>query len=68
MEYQIRDRFSFIRFLGLSLEDKIPDAKAVWMYREQLAQAGVIEALFEDFDGHLENKSALRWMVRLSTP
>jgi IS5 family transposase len=33
-EYKICDRFSFIRFLGLSLEDKIPDAKAVWMYRE----------------------------------
>ena len=34
VEYQIRDRFSFVRFLGLGLEDKVPDAKTVWMYRE----------------------------------
>ena len=59
VEYQLRDRFSFIRFLGLGLEDKVPDAKTVWMYREQLAHAGVIEALFEDFDGHLEKQGYL---------
>jgi len=59
VEYQIRDRFSFIRFLGLGLEDKVPDAKTVWMYREQLVQAGVIEALFEDFDGYLEKQCYL---------
>ena len=59
VEYQIRDRFSFVRFLGLGLEDKVPDAKTVWMYREQLAQSGVIEALFEDFDGHLEKQGYL---------
>ena len=44
VEYQLRDRLSFMRFLGLGLEDKVPDAKTVWLYREQLAQAGVIEA------------------------
>ena len=52
VEYQLRDRLSFMRFLGLGLEDKVPDAKTVWLYREQLAQAGVIETLFEDFDGY----------------
>jgi IS5 family transposase len=25
-EYQLRDRFSFMRFLGLELEDTVPDA------------------------------------------
>ena len=59
VEYQIRDRFSFVRFFGLGLEDKVPDAKTVWMYREQLVQAGVIEALFEDFDGYLEKQGYL---------
>ncbi len=48
-----------MRFLGLGLEDKVPDAKTVWLYREQLAQAGVIEALFEDFDGYLEKQGYL---------
>ena len=40
VEYQLRDRLSFMRFLGLGLEDKVPDAKTVWLYREQLAPGG----------------------------
>ena len=59
VEYQLRDRLSFVRFLGLGLEDTVPDAKTVWLYREQLAQAGVIEHLFDDFDGHLRRQGYL---------
>ena len=33
-EYQIKDRLSFMRFLGLSLGDAIPDEKTIWAYRE----------------------------------
>ncbi len=29
VEYQIRDRLSFMRFLGLGLEDRVPDATTV---------------------------------------
>jgi hypothetical protein len=39
VEYQVRDRLSFMRFLGLGLEDRVPDATTVWLYREQLVQA-----------------------------
>ena len=56
IEYQMRDRLSFVRFLGLALEDKMPDAKTVWLYREQLSQAGLIAALFEDFDSYLKSQ------------
>ena len=59
VEYQLRDRLSFMRFLGLGLEDKVPDAKTVWLYREWLAQAGVIEALFDAFDGYLKEQGYL---------
>ena len=59
VEYQLRDRLSFVRFLGLGLEDAIPDAKTVWLYREQLAEAGVIEVLFDDFDRHLKRQGYL---------
>jgi len=59
VEYQLRDRLSFMRFLGVGLEDKVPDARTVWLYRERLARAGVIEALFEDFDGHLRDRGYL---------
>ncbi len=41
------------RFLGLGLEDRVPDAKTVWLYREGLAQAGLVGALFQQFDGYL---------------
>ena len=59
LEYQIRDRLSFVRFLGLGLEDKVPDAKTVWLYREQLAQAGMVEALFDAFDDYLKEQGYL---------
>ncbi len=42
IEYQVRDRLSFMRFLGLGLEDRMPDAKTVRLYREGLAQAGMV--------------------------
>jgi len=52
-EYQIRDRLSFMRFLGLDLHQRIPDAKTIWLFRETLAQAGVVETLFTQFDTYL---------------
>jgi IS5 family transposase len=53
-EYQIKDRLSFMRFLGLSLSDSIPDEKTIWHFREQLVHAGSIERLFERFNQWLE--------------
>ena len=52
-EYQVRDRLSFTRFLRLGIEDSIPDATTLWLFREKLAKAGVIEKLFDRFDQHL---------------
>ena len=39
-EFQVRDRLSFMRFLGLGLDDRVPDAKAIWLFRELLVRAG----------------------------
>ena len=52
-EFQIRDRLSFMRFLGLSLGDDVPDAKTIWLFREQLTEAGVIEKAFDQFEAYL---------------
>ena len=41
IEYQVRDRLSFMRFLGLGLEGRVPDAKTVWLYREGLVRTAV---------------------------
>ena len=59
MEYQLRDRLSFMRFLGLGLEDAVPDASTLWLYREALARAGVVEQLFAAFDGYLRERGYL---------
>ena len=56
IEYQIRDRLSFMRFLGLKLEDRVPDAKTVWLFRETLKQQGMGEVLFKRFDEQLAAK------------
>jgi transposase, IS5 family len=56
VEYLIRDRLSFMRFLGLGLEDVVPDATTVWLFREALAKAGLVKTLFERFNGYLDAK------------
>ncbi len=54
-EFQIRDRLSFMRFLALSLNDRVPDAKTIWLFREQLTEVGLAEKLFDQFDRFLRN-------------
>ena len=56
VEYQVRDRLSFTRFLTSGIEDCIPDGTTLWLFREKLAQAGVIEKLFDRFDRYLGAK------------
>lgn len=52
-EYQIRDRLSFARFLGLGIEDEVPDATTVWRFRERLKELGLLETVFDRFDDSL---------------
>lgn len=53
-EFQILDRLSFMRFLGLTLSDKVPDSKTVWLYREQLKEGDSVKKLFDLFAQHLK--------------
>jgi len=55
-EYQITDRMSFQRFIGLSLGERIPDAKTIWLFKDTLTQKGIIETLFKKFTKQLESK------------
>lgn len=48
-EYQICDRLSFMRFLGLTLADDVPDSKTIWHFRERITDLGLAEILFEHF-------------------
>ena len=39
-EFQILDRFSFQRFLGLSVSDKVPDKNTIWLFKQRLGIPG----------------------------
>jgi len=56
VEYQVRDRLSFMRFLGLSIGDRVPDAKTIWLFREELGRGGMVKRLFKKFDGYLREQ------------
>ena len=58
-EFLINDRISFMRFLGLVLNDRVPDARTIWLFREQLTKAGAIDALFGRFDRLLKDAGYL---------
>lgn len=58
-EYQINDRRSFMRFLGLELCDPIPDAKTIWKFKNDLAQTNAMEELFCLFDKMLESEGLI---------
>jgi IS5 family transposase len=54
VEYQINDRMSFMRFLGLSIADDIPDSRTVWAFREQLTDLELVDDLFALFLSELD--------------
>lgn len=54
LEYQITDRLSFTRFLGLHIGETIPDYTSFWSFREALAEKGLERQLFEHFAARLE--------------
>jgi len=47
LQYQVSDRLSFMRFLGLELAGNVPDARTVWAFREALKRHQLVDALFE---------------------
>ena len=58
-EYLIKDRLSFMRFLGLGLSDAVPDANTIWTFREALKRANAVDALFHRFDVTLKGTGYL---------
>ncbi len=53
LEFQIKDRLSFMRFLGLELAGSVPDARTVWAFREELKVHHLVDALFDAFNAQL---------------
>lgn len=54
IQFQILDRLSFMRFLGLTISDRVPDEKTVWLFRENLIKSNLVDKLFAVFLKSLE--------------
>ena len=59
MEFLIRDRLSWLRFLGFDLGAPTPDRNTIWTFRERLIRAGAMDALFAAFDRELRRAGYL---------
>ena len=53
-EYHVYDRLDFRRFLGLQLNDSVPDAKTIWKHKEDLVMSGKNEELFMAYNNVLD--------------
>ena len=54
IEYAILDRLSFMRFLGLGINEAVPDAKTIWLFRDTLTKLKLVEQLFGFLDKQLD--------------
>jgi IS5 family transposase len=55
-EFQINDRMSFMRFLGLDINDIVPDANTIWLYEEMLSKSAAGKQLFDMFFHEIAEK------------
>lgn len=53
LEFQIRDRLTFSRFLELLNGRKVPDANTFWDFRESLIKHDLLKTLFDLFEEHI---------------
>jgi len=55
LEFRLGDSLAFGRFVGLSLEDEVPDHTTLCRFRNRLVAARLLEKLFSELDRQLEN-------------
>ena len=54
LEFRLGDSLAFGRFVGLSLEDEVPDHTTLCRFRNRLVAARLLERLFDELDRQLE--------------
>lgn len=59
LEVAIGDRLSFRRFVGLSLEESVPDHSSLCRFRHLLVSEGLLEKLFAELDKQLSAAGVL---------
>lgn len=59
LEIEIYNRTSFRVFLGMNIASDVPDRNTIWKFRERLANAGLTESLFEEFNAFLSQEGLI---------
>lgn len=59
MEYLIRDRQNWLRFLGINLGAATPDANTIRLFRKKLTEGRALDMVFADFDRQLKERGYL---------
>jgi IS5 family transposase len=59
LEDALNDRLSFRRFVGLSLEEAVPDHTVLNRFRNRLIAEGLLEKLFDELDRQLEKAGVI---------
>lgn len=59
LEEALYDRLSFRRFVGLGLEDSVPDHTTLCRFRLRLVDEGLLEKLFAELDRQLEKAGVI---------
>lgn len=52
-EFQIKDRLSFLDFLGLQIGDNVPDRNTICLFKEELKKNDLSKKLFDTFTSKL---------------
>lgn len=59
LEEALADRLSFRRFVGLALDEAVPDHSTLWRFREALGRAGLAEQVVGEINRQLAAKGVI---------
>lgn len=58
-EFQLNDRLSFRRFVGLEFSHRVPDSNTIWNFKQKLAENDNARKLFDRFYQVLQEKNVI---------
>jgi IS5 family transposase len=59
VEEKVNDSLSFMQFVGLQLEDEVPDHSVISRFRSELTGKNAFEKIFEQINAQLESKGLI---------
>jgi IS5 family transposase len=59
VEERVNDSLSFMRFVGLQLEDEVPDHSVISRFRTEMTKQDAYEKIFEQINEQLEAKGLI---------